>query len=197
MRSDFDLAIIGSGFSGSLLAMIARRAGRSVMLLDRSAHPRFAIGESTSPLMNLIIGQLADRYDLPRLKPLATWGEWQRTYPQMVGGIKRGSTYFKHESGARYETPPDRSNQLLVSASPNDEAADTHWLRSDIDYFLLQEAIAAGVEYLDQTELQSIEWAAGGGARLQGERRGQSMKVGARLVVDASGPRGFLSRALN
>jgi tetracycline 7-halogenase / FADH2 O2-dependent halogenase len=57
MKSDFDLVIIGSGFSGSLLAMIARRAGRSVMLLDRSSHPRFAIGESTSPLMNLIIQQ--------------------------------------------------------------------------------------------------------------------------------------------
>src|SRR5437899_3104592 len=67
MRSDFDLAIIGSGFSGSLLAMIAQRAGRSVMLLDRGVHPRFAIGESTSPLLNLVIRQVADRYDLPRL----------------------------------------------------------------------------------------------------------------------------------
>ncbi len=196
MKSDFDLAIIGSGFSGSLLAMIARRTGRSVMLLDRGVHPRFAIGESTSPLMNLIIEQLADRYDLPRVKPLTTWGEWQRTYPQLVGGLRRGSTYFKHESGTRYRTAPDRSNQLLVSASPNDEAADTHWLRSDVDYFLLQEAIAAGAEFLDQTEMDSIEWANGGGARLRGERRGQSVKIRARLIVDASGPRGFLSRAL-
>ncbi|HKQ72938.1 MAG TPA: sigma 54-interacting transcriptional regulator [Blastocatellia bacterium] len=196
MKSDFDLAIIGSGFSGSLLAMIARRTGRSVMLLDRSAHPRFAIGESTSPLMNLIIGQMADRYDLPRLKPLATWGEWQRSYPQMVGGLKRGSTYFKHETGARYGTAPDRSNQLLVSACLNDEAADAHWLRSDVDYFLLQEAIASGADFLDQTELHSIEMAGGAGAKLRGERRGRSLNLRARLIVDASGPRGFLSRAL-
>jgi tetracycline 7-halogenase / FADH2 O2-dependent halogenase len=197
MRNDFDIAIIGSGFSGSLLAMIARRTGRSVMLLDRGAHPRFAIGESTSPLMNLVIEQLADRYDLPRLKPLTTWGEWQRTYPQIAGGLKRGSTFFKHESGTRYRTVPDRSNQLLVSACPNDEAADTHWLRSDVDYFMLQEAIAAGAEYLDQTQLQTIEWANGGGARLRGERGRQAVKIRARLIVDASGPRGFLSRALD
>ncbi|MGE0129176.1 MAG: sigma 54-interacting transcriptional regulator [Blastocatellales bacterium] len=196
MKSDFDLAIIGSGFSGSLLAMIARRAGRSVILLDRGAHPRFAIGEATSPLMNLIIEQLARRYDLPRLKPLTTWGEWQRTYPQLVGGLKRGSTYFKHESGARYRTAPDHSNQLLVSACPNDEAADTHWLRSDVDYFLLQEAIGCGAEYLDQTELHSIELWNGAGARLRGVRRGQAVQLRARLIVDASGPRGFLSRAL-
>jgi FADH2 O2-dependent halogenase len=196
MKSDFDLAIIGSGFSGSLLAMIARRTGRSVMLLDRGSHPRFAIGEATSPLMNLIIGRLADRYDLPRLKPLTSWGEWQRTYPQLVCGLKRGSTYFKHELGAPYRVAPDRSNQLLVSACPNDEAADTHWLRSDVDYFLLQEAIACGAEYLDQTELCSIELGEIAGARLRGERRGQGVKLRARLVVDASGPRGFLSRAL-
>lgn len=196
MKSDFDLAIIGSGFSGSLLAMIARRTGRSVALLDRSAHPRFAIGEATSPMMNLIIGQLADRYDLPRLKPLTAWGEWQRTYPQLVCGLKRGSTYFKHESGARYRTAPDRANQLLVSACPNDEAADTHWLRSDVDYFLLQEAIGCGAEYLDQIEPRSIELGGGAGAKLRGERRGQAVKLRARLVVDASGPRGFLSRAL-
>jgi FADH2 O2-dependent halogenase len=196
MRSDFDLAIIGSGFSGSLLAMIARRTGRSVMLVDRGAHPRFAIGESTSPLMNLVIEQLADRYDLPRLKPLTTWGEWQRSYPQLVGGLKRGSTYFKHESGRQYRTAPDRSNQLLVSACLNDEAADTHWLRSDVDYFLLQEAIGCGAEYLDQTELHSVELTNGAGARLGGKRGGQAVNLRARLIVDASGPRGFMSRAL-
>ncbi|HZF37360.1 MAG TPA: sigma 54-interacting transcriptional regulator [Blastocatellia bacterium] len=196
MNSDFDLAIVGSGFSGSLLAMIARRLGRSVMLIDRGVHPRFAIGESTSPLLNLVIEQVADRYDLPRLKPLTRWGEWQRTYPQVVGGLKRGSTYFKHESGARYGAAPDRSNQLLVSACLNDEAADAHWLRSDVDYFLLQEAIASGADFLDQTELHSIELANGGGATLRGERSGSAMKLRARLVVDASGPRGFLSRAL-
>jgi FADH2 O2-dependent halogenase len=196
MKSDFDLVIIGSGFSGSLLAMIARRAGRSVMLLDRSSHPRFAIGESTSPLMNLIIEQLARRYDLPRLKPLTTWGEWQRSYPQVVGGLKRGSACFKHTSDKRYRIAPDRSNQLLVCACPNDEAADTHWLRSDVDYFLLQEAVASGAEFLDQTGLHSIELANVGGSKLLGKRRGRAVKLRARLVVDASGPRGFLSQAL-
>jgi FADH2 O2-dependent halogenase len=195
MRSDFDLAIIGSGFSGSLLAMIARRAGRSVMLLDRGAHPRFAIGESTSPLLNLVIEQVADRYDLPRLKPLTKWGEWQKNYPQLVGGLKRGSTYFKHESGARYAAAPDRSNQLMVSGCLNDEAADSHWLRSDVDYFLLREAIASGADFLDQTDLHSIEFG-NGGSSLRGERRGRTIDLRARLVVDASGPRGFLSRAL-
>jgi hypothetical protein len=53
--------------------------------------------------MNLIIEQLARRYDLPRLKPLTTWGEWRRTYPQVIGGLKRGSTCFKHASNKEVE----------------------------------------------------------------------------------------------
>ena len=41
---DTDLAIVGSGFGGSILAMVARRLGYRVMLLERGRHPRFAIG---------------------------------------------------------------------------------------------------------------------------------------------------------
>ena len=195
MKSDFDLAIIGSGFSASLLAMIARRIGLTVILIERGAHPRFAIGESTSPLMNLIIEQLAERYDLPRLLPLTTFGAWQRNYPEIVCGLKRGFTYFKHEPATRFRAAADKSNQLLVAASPNNEVADTHWLRADVDHFLLREAVALGAEYSDQTALNTVALA--DGAHLQGERGGQSLQVRASLVIDASGPNGFLTQKLN
>ena len=76
MRGTYDLAIVGSGFGGALTAMIARRLGLSVLLLERGTHPRFAIGESTSPLTNLLLEQLAQRYDLPRLVPFTEYGKW-------------------------------------------------------------------------------------------------------------------------
>ena len=102
VSSHTDLAVVGSGFGGSLLAMIARRLGYRVMLLERGRHPRFAIGESASPLAGVLIEQLADRYDLPRVRPLSAFGTWQRAYPDVVCGLKRGFTYFKHERGERY-----------------------------------------------------------------------------------------------
>jgi FADH2 O2-dependent halogenase len=71
VRPDYDIAIVGSGFAGSLVAMIARRLGHSVILLERGSHPRFAIGESSTPLANLLLEQLADRYDLPAIRPLS------------------------------------------------------------------------------------------------------------------------------
>src|SRR5687768_1679090 len=176
--------------------MIAARLGHRVMLFERGSHPRFAIGESASPLAGVVIEQLADRYDLPRLRPLSAYGTWQRAYPGIVCGLKRGFTYFKHERGQTYRPHADRSNQLLVAASPTDELSDTHWLRSDVDQFLVREAIALGVDYLDRAELDGIDWNADGSATLNGARQGSRVRVRTRLIVDATGPNGFLSRML-
>ncbi len=192
---DFDIAVVGSGFGGSLMAMIAQRLGYRTLLLERGRHPRFAIGESASPLAGILIEQLADRYGLPRVRPLSAFGTWQRTYPEVVCGLKRGFTYFRHERGSTYRPAPDRSTQLLVAASPNDELSDTHWLRSDVDRFLADEAIATGVEYVDELQLESFD-GHDGYAQLAGNRRGRPVTIRARLVVDASGPHGFISRAL-
>jgi FADH2 O2-dependent halogenase len=196
VHSATDLVVIGSGFGGSLLSMIARRLGYRVMLLERGKHPRFAIGESASPLAGILIEQLADRYDLPRVRPLSAFGAWQRTYPHVVCGLKRGFTYFKHETGRPYKADEERTNQLLVAASPSDELSDTHWLRSDVDQFLVNEAISLGVDYRDLVDLDGIEWQPSGDPLLRGTRRGQTLRIRAQFVVDASGPRGFLSRAL-
>jgi tetracycline 7-halogenase / FADH2 O2-dependent halogenase len=191
-----DVAIVGAGFGGSVLAMVVRRLGLTVVMLERGTHPRFAIGESASPLAGVVIEQLSDRYDLPRLRPLSTYGTWTRAYPDVGCGLKRGFTYFKHERGRRYARRPDRRGELLVAASPNDDVSDTHWLRADVDHFLVREATALGAEYLDRIQLESLEWTPSGEPRLRGTRLGTSVDVSARIVVDASGPRGFLSRAL-
>ena len=172
--------------------MVARRLGLTVLLLEKGRHPRFAIGESTSPLANLLLEQIALHYDLPRLLPLASYGPWQRTYPNLGCGLKRGFSYFHHVSGRA--SAPERSRQLLVAASPNDELADTHWLRADVDEFLVGEAIAAGADYWDSVLLTGADLE--GGPRLTGERRGQPFTVRTRLIVDATGPSGFLARKL-
>lgn len=196
MTGACDVAIVGSGFGGSLLAMIARRLDFRVLLLERGTHPRFAIGESASPLAGVVLEQLADRYDLPRIRPLATYGPWQRTYPELTCGLKRGFTYFKQVPGRPYRRDARRSQELAVAASPADDVSDTHWLRADVDHFFVREAAALGVEYLDQVELTAFERDGTGHWRLTGRRAGHLLRVRARLVVDASGPRGFISRSL-
>ena len=195
MITDFDLAIVGSGFGGSLLSMVARRLGLTVVLLERGRHPRFAVGESTSPLTNLLLEQIARCYDLRSLFPLTTFGAWQRTYPEIGCGLKRGFTFYKHAVGQEFATRPDRANELLVAASPNEEVSDTHWLRADVDHFLLNEAIALGVDYSDETET-TLDTVTDSGATLTATKKGTPRRITCRLLVDASGPRGFLHRAL-
>ncbi len=190
----FDLAIVGSGFGGSLLALVARRLGRSVVLLEKDAHPRFAIGESTSPLANLLLERIALRYDLPEILPFAKWGTWQAAFPNVKGGIKRGFTFYHHRRGAE---PADGNprNPLLVAASPNARVADTHWYRADVDLHFLERARAAGAEYVDRVALDAFD-GDGKVVRLSGRRGAARVSVDARRVADASGPRGFLHRAL-
>jgi FADH2 O2-dependent halogenase len=196
VTADFDLAVVGSGFAGSLLSMIATRLGLRVLLVERGRHPRFAIGESASPLAGVLIENLADRYDLPRVRPFASYGEWRRRYPDVVCGLKRGFTYYRHAEGQPYVPAPDRSNQLLVAASPCDEISDTHWLRADVDHFLVREAIALGVEYLDGTTLDRLDLLPNGDAVVAGTRDARPLRFRSRRIVDASGPHGFLARAL-
>jgi FADH2 O2-dependent halogenase len=187
---------VGSGFSGSLIAMIARRLGYSTFLLERGTHPRFAIGESSTPLANLLLEEIASQYELPGLLPLCKWGVWQANLPHLACGLKRGFTFYHHELGQPFEPDPNRERQLLVGASPCDEIADTHWYRADFDHYLVQQAQTLGVDYLDEVELLGAASQADG-MRCYGKRHNQSVDFVADFVIDATGPRGFLHRALN
>lgn len=193
---DFDVAIVGGGFAGSLLAMVARRLGRSVLLVERERHPRFVIGESSTPLANLLLEELARRHDLPRLLPLCKWGAWQAAYPEMGCGLKRGFSFYHHGDGGKsWAHDEARSRELMVAASPNEAIADTHWYRPDFDAFLFREAAALGVEALEGTELGPPEFGPAG-VRLEGRCPAGSVRARARWLFDATGPRGYLHRSL-
>jgi FADH2 O2-dependent halogenase len=191
----YDIAVVGSGFGGSLLAMIARQLGRSVVLIEKGRHPRVVIGESSTPLSNLLLEELAKRYDLPALLPLAKWGSWQRTYPDVACGLKRGFTFHHHVVGEAPIAGPDRGDQLLVAASLRDEIADMHWYRADFDHLLVREAQKLGVAYFDETSLHRF-CDCGSEVRIEGQRNGREVSFRVRFVVDATGPRGFLHHAL-
>nr|WP_269430952.1 tryptophan 7-halogenase [Silvibacterium bohemicum] len=187
--------MVGSGFAGSLLAMIARRLGRSVVLIEKGTHPRVVIGESSTPLANLMLEELAMRYNLPMVAPLSKWGSWQRTYPELACGLKRGFTFHHHVLGEASRPSADRQDQLLVAASPHDEIADTHWYRADFDHFLLRQAQECGVDYVDEVSLHRFI-DCGDTVKLEGKHREEPAVFHAKFVIDATGPRGFLHRTL-
>lgn len=190
-----DVAIVGSGFGGALAALALRRLGRSVVLLERARHPRFAIGESSTPLANLLLEEFADRYSFPRLRALSKWGTWQAAHPHIACGLKRGFSFFHHEPGLTFAEDASHQRQLLVAASPNETVADTHWYRPDFDHFLVQEAEREGVVYLDEVELTETDPGTDD-VVVRGSRHQARVTVSARFLIDATGPRSFLQRAL-
>jgi FADH2 O2-dependent halogenase len=191
-EKQFDVAIVGAAFGGSLTAVLLQRSGLRVLLLDRGSHPRFAIGESSTPIANAVLADLARKYDLPRLLPLAKYGAWQRTYPHLTCGLKRGFSYFLHRPGEPFLCQPDHANELLVAASSRDAIADTHWLRADVDQFLAEEAAREGAEYVDRCESELEPRSKGW--RISAARLGGAVR--ADFLVDASGEAGALARML-
>jgi FADH2 O2-dependent halogenase len=194
IRVDCDLAVLGSGFGGTLLAIIAHRVGLSVALLERGSHPRFAIGESSTPLADFKLAAIADRFGLDWLRPLSKYGTWKATYPHLPCGLKRGFSFFRHDAGRPFVPREANANSLLVEASPDDAHSDTHWLRADFDANLVQQAVAAGVPYFDRFETRVLRHE--NGWHLEGDRNEQAVAVHAAFLVDATGDGQALGRAL-
>ena len=174
------VAVVGSGFAGSLLARILAVQGHDVVLLERGTHPRFAIGESSTPLANLTLERLARRYGLHDCYDLAAHGRWVARFPELRRGLKRGFTFYRHHHGRPFPQNGTNLERLLVAASPNDHVADNHWLRADVDHHFVRAAIAAGVEYRDRVDVTADVLEA----------------LRADFVVDASGPGGVMARQL-
>jgi tetracycline 7-halogenase / FADH2 O2-dependent halogenase len=189
------VAVVGSGFAGALLARLLAHQGLHVTLIERGQHPRFAIGESSTPLASLCLERLAARYGQPDLHHLAAHGRWLRHLPALRRGLKRGFTFYRHRPGRPYANDTENGARLLVAASPSDRVADTHWLRADVDHHLVRQAVAAGVDYQDRTRVTAVE-AGTRGVRLELERDRAAHTLRADFLVDATGPGGLLRRAL-
>jgi len=118
MTIDCEVVIVGSGFAGSLLARVLAVQGYDVMLLERGTHPRFAIGESTTPLANLSLERLATRYGLRDCYRLAAHGRWMAHYPELRRGLKRGfvpgrcssTTVFMLSNTSAWVQPPKKTS---------------------------------------------------------------------------------------
>ena len=191
---DVDLVILGSGFGGSLLTQIACRLDLRVALVDQARHPRFAIGESSTPAADLILAALSRRYQLAAMMPLTSYGTWKAKLPQLSCGRKRGFSYFAHQAGQPLEFGPEHTNEMLVAASRDNHNCDTHWYRSDVDHYFVQQARDAGAEIWEGTRILCIEdrepW------RFQLKSESGSWQVRSPLVVDATGGGGALLRLL-
>jgi FADH2 O2-dependent halogenase len=180
-KHDFDVAILGNGLSGSLLAIILGKQGVSTVLIDAEQHPRFAVGESTIPHTSLLISVLAEKYDLPELDDLVNANDLAKNVCTTCG-IKRHFGYVYHRPGQTY----DPKEGLQFGTSARDE---NHWFRQDIDAYLHNLAVHYGAVPRQKTKITGIEINQSG-VKLQ---TSQGEEIRARYLVDGTGYRSILA----
>jgi len=195
-REQYDIAILGSGFGGSLLASILCQQGFKVCLIDKSVHPRFAIGESSTPAADMILYSLAVNYGLDELIPLCRFGTWQESYPDIHCGCKRGFSYFWHGGDSGFQSTPNHEHELLVAASESRDVADTQWYRADVDHLFCNVAVKRGAVLYENTYVEGIHhtglnhWK----IRLQND---ESNEIHSSFIVDATGGSSVLLKSLH
>lgn len=188
MPARTDILIAGAGFGGALLALILKKQGHNVLLIERGTHPRFTIGESSTPIADMILRDLAASYGLDWLKPLSRYGSWKQHYPNLRVGLKRGFSYYFHTPGEAFSDDSTHKRSLLVAASKNDEASDTQWYRPQFDAFMVQQAVEAGVSYLEKCEITRIMPGGSGQSWYLSLISGKvTHELSAGFVIDATG----------
>ncbi|KIG18004.1 putative halogenase [Enhygromyxa salina] len=189
-RTHYDVIVLGTGLGGTMLAAILARHGRRVLLIDAGSHPRFAIGEATTPDTSFRLKLLAAKYDLPELAYLSEF-YLVRDHIGASSGVKRAFSFLYHRPGHAHE--PTQSHQFPTGAPP--WGPDCHLFRQDTDAFMLAVAARHGAKVRQATRVSAIDLELEGGGVAVTLDTGE--RITAAFLVDAAGFRSPLAKQLN
>ncbi|MFC0266689.1 NAD(P)/FAD-dependent oxidoreductase [Kushneria aurantia] len=159
---DTDIAIIGAGPAGAVAAALLAERGRHVRVIEASHFPRFAIGESLLP-------QCLD--DLQR---------------SGLDGVIAAAG-FQHKGGARFVRGAERVDIDFSDKSCAGPGRAWQVERADFDQRLIEAAAARGAETRFGERAVAFDADPVRPAVTIERDDGQRYRLGARLVLDASG----------
>ncbi len=188
-----DVTIIGSGMGGSVCAIMLAKLGYSVVLLEKGQLPRFAIGESTTPLFSKKIRHLGQAYSIPEFEYLATYDSIKEYNLPITCGPKELFHYFWQVPGQLNAVEDNVIREIIVQTPE----VDTQLLRGECDKYLVDVAIRYGVDYRDLTTINDIQFNDDGvildcESALQG-----SYQLATKFIIDSSGFKSLISQKLN
>jgi flavin-dependent dehydrogenase len=165
LREQYDAVVIGGGPAGTTFAHLLARTGHAVLLVERSRHPRFSVGESLLPAT------------MPLWRRLGLVERFEK-----AGFVRKYGAYFCFADGEQ----PEYSHFPNASRWIADHSYEVR--RADFDQILWDAALETGIDAIDETLVEEVSFA---GTRATGVRLrlpdGRRAEVGARLVADCSG----------
>ena len=167
-----DVLVVGGGPAGSTVATHLARAGWSVVMLEKAAHPRFHIGESLLPM------------NMPILERLGVLDKVRE-----IGVLKRGADF--PVEGGRYNV--FHFDHALRGSS---EFA-FQVKREEFDQILFEHAREAGVDARENTKVSKVEFGDDGRpVRVHASGPDGAYTLRPKLLVDATGRDTLLGGAL-
>jgi flavin-dependent dehydrogenase len=162
-RDDCDVLIVGGGPAGSTAATLLARQGRQVVMLEKTHHPRFHIGESLLPANAKLFDQLGLRAEVER-----------------IGLVKRGIEFV---------SPQHEHSSFLEFSDAWDKSMPYAWQvrRSVFDEILFRHAAAQGATVIEGCKVAAVDFAAAGVNVDATMADGTPRRWRARYLLDASG----------
>ncbi|HEX6861873.1 MAG TPA: NAD(P)/FAD-dependent oxidoreductase [Thermoanaerobaculia bacterium] len=168
--TQYDVIVIGGGPGGAAAATLVAQRGHKVLLLERSAEPKFKIGESLMP---------------------ATWSTFER-----MGMIPRLlASHFPRKYSVQFYSKTGKASApfYFQETDPHESSVTWQVLRSEFDAMLLENAQEHGVEVRRGVAVKDVIFE---GERAVGVKLDDGSTLSCKVVVDATGRSAFLGRKL-
>lgn len=183
----YDVAILGSGIAGAVLAAILGRQGFRVLLLEKGTHPRFAVGEAMQPQSSMLLWILGERFDVPEIQNLSCTQKILRHVTRNCG-VKKTFGFLYHDEGQWQD--PNKGHLLVPPPTPL--ASESHLFRADIDHYVVKAAVRYGATYRDRTDVVDFSLEDDGVVL----RAASGEEFHARYLVDATGHKSLVAEKL-
>lgn len=170
--SKTDVAIIGAGPAGSVAAALLAKKGYKVTVLERTHFPRFSIGES-------LLAQSIEYLDQAGL---------------LEDVVAHG---FQFKDGAAFHLRGETTSIYFPDKSAPGPSTTFQVMRADFDSILAKGAAKKGADVQFGQEVIAFESDDNGAAITVRDEAGESRRIEARFVLDASGFGRTLSKMCN